>query len=184
MGKLADFERCEIGYLERLGEPDEFTSSLGLVSIGFNLLEREVSEAIHELLRVEKNMGKAVTAGLSFRKKIDLLSSLYKEIKEKDDLKLFNRKDVEEETVNELIKLLFKCNQLRNKLIHSVYLSRIDNKITREKTSARATTGLKIVNEEIEVSYLLDVYDFIVSTSMYVEDYFILKKVNQQTDNL
>ncbi|GGD72935.1 hypothetical protein GCM10011514_41300 [Emticicia aquatilis] len=53
-----NFNRSNVPYTERVGEPDELSSVIGLVSMGFQQLEDTLSAFIIEMLSVEVAMGK------------------------------------------------------------------------------------------------------------------------------
>ena len=177
---LFDFEYfnslAKQGYQERLGQPSELEASIGLISIAFNELEEKVSEGIFRLLGASERVGKIVTCELSFKLKLNLFASLITELK---DTHYFNRligEGFNDGYQREFIKALNKCEELRNKVMHSVFIKSYEGKQVetyRKKTTARAKHGLFETKESFEIYQLLNIYDFIVSMKMEIDDFFI-----------
>ena len=57
-------------------------------------------------------------------------------------------------------------------LVHSFYINYGDKGAIRIKVTAKSV-GHKRKEKLLETSYVLDVYDFIVSSRMYVEDVIV-----------
>jgi hypothetical protein len=178
--ELFDFEgfnlRAREGFEERLGEPTELEASIGLISIAFNNLDAKISDGITKLLNVGGQIGKVVTSELSFKIKLNLFSSLITELR---TTYYFNRLEGEgfsENYQREFIKSLSKCEELRNRVMHSVFVRQYIGgqlKTQRLKTTARAKRGLIEMTEDLEIHNLLNIYDFIVSMEMEIGDFFI-----------
>ena len=169
---IFDFEyfdnMSKMEYLERLGEPDELSSCIGLIAISFQELDDAMSKCIWKILHFAEDLGNILTAELSFKNKVNLLASLIYRFKNERKLNLFP--EHEHEYIVELIKSIFKCEELRNKVMHSTFLiSRINKKNIRQKKTSRAKKGLIIINEEVNIHNLLNIYDFFVSMKMELE---------------
>ena len=161
-------------FRERLGDPDDLSASIGRISIGFQMLEDRVSEGITELLRIDAKLGEIVTAELPFKSKLDLFFSLINELKSTFYFNRLEGEGFEENYLNEFRKALFKCAELRNRVIHSTFIKCVKNqKISRIKKSSKAKIGLRRTTEELEIFNLLNIYDFTVSMAMEIDDFFI-----------
>lgn len=58
--------------------------------------------------------------------------------------------------------------------MHSTFIAtEIGTKYVRQKKTAKAKKGLVLVNETIDICHLLNIYDFIASMSMTVDEFFI-----------
>ena len=60
----------------RIGPPDECTSALGHVTVGFSWLEQSLGKHIATLAQVPTIIAPALTAELSYKNKVAVLSSL------------------------------------------------------------------------------------------------------------
>lgn len=169
---FANFETSPYTLEERGIETDDFTKSLGLLIIAFSDLENEIEKLIHKILGLNNDIGTILTVELSYKNKVFLIASLMKKMKE--SIKENIDPEYLDQFIDEFIKMLFKCEELRNQLTHSLYLDYNDEGATRIKVTAK-TSGHKRQEEKIETSYILDVYDFIVSSKMYVEDIIVNK---------
>jgi hypothetical protein len=186
--EIFDFEYfnsiAKQGFKERLGEPTELEATVGLISIAFNDLERKVSDAISKLLTLNGRIGKIVTSELSFKLKINLFSSLITELRKTHYFNRLNGEGFQENYQREFDKALNKCEELRNKVLHSVFIKPKVNgqiKYQRLKTTARAKHGLIEKTEDFEIYHLLNIYDFIVSMQIEIDDFFIDFKKNNYT---
>ena len=169
---FAGFENSPYSLEERGIETDDFTKSLGLLIIAFSDLENELEILIHKLIGIDTEIGTILTAELSYRNKVTLIASLMK--KKRNSINENIDPEFIDEFIEEFIKMLFKCEELRNQLTHSFYLDNNNNGAIRIKVSAKSS-GYKRIEEKIETSFILDVYDFIVSSKMYVEDIIVNK---------
>lgn len=148
---------------ERIGAPEQFDASLGNIVEGFSFLERTLSNVIILLLGVTNEIGDIITAELSYRNKLNLLSSLFQH-------KLTEYKKVHSDVETQFKELLSLCNKaegLRNQIIHSNYVA---NQF-RIKITAKAKKGLVKNIEKITPDRLLDIADFIVYVGMNVEEF-------------
>ena len=174
---IFDFEyfnsKAKEDFFERLGEPEELDAAIGLISVSFSDLEEEISKAITRMLNISDELGDIVTCELSFKIKVHIFSSIIHHLK-----KSFHFNTVpnhEDEYYHELVKALFKCEELRNKIIHSSYIRDIENntKHMRTKKTAKAKRGLIETKETFKISHLINIYDFIVSMKMEIDDFYI-----------
>ena len=183
---IFDFDRfdklAKEGFRERLGDPDELSACIGRISIGFQMLEDRISEGVTELLQIDPKLGEIVSAELSFKSKLDLFFSLINELRSTFYFNRLEGEGFEENYLNEFRKALFKCAELRNKVIHSIFIDNAKNqKILRKKKTSKAKIGLRQTTEELEISNLLNIYDYTVSMVMEVDDFFIDFKEKKQT---
>ena len=170
---IFDFNQSNISYRERVGEPDELSSVIGLISIGFQRLEDVLSAFIIEMLEVDIQKGKIIVAELSFTNKVNLFSSLFHQLK---DQRSFNYgKFDKDQYFNELRKSVLRCQDFRNQVVHSSFVQnfKTDFKIIKYKLAAKSKKGLDEIIDEIDIPFLFDIYDYTISISMEVEQFFI-----------
>lgn len=164
------------GYEERLGEPDELSSIIGLISIAFNNLEEKISEGISILLQSNEDIGPIITSELSYRMKVNMFSSLIQKLRSKYYFNRMQSEGFKEGYLPAFIKALLACEEQRNKVLHSVFLSNRytgNDKIIRTKVTSKAKRGLIVTREKIEIYHLLNIYEFTVSMQMEIDDFFI-----------
>jgi hypothetical protein len=171
--EIFDFNRSDASYIERVGEPDELSSVIGLISMGFQRLEDVLSAFIIEMLDLDIAKGKVIVAEMSFTNKLNIFSALFHLLKINRHFN-YGRFD-KDEYFKELTKALLKCQDFRNQVIHSNFLKnfKTNGKIIRHKLSAKSRKGLSETEEEIDIPFLFDIYDYIISISMEVEQFFI-----------
>jgi ribosomal protein L35 len=167
--EIFDFEyfnsKAKEGFDERLGEPEELEAAIGLISVSFSDLEDEISKAITRMLNISKELGDIITCELSYKIKVHIFSSLIQHLKESYH---FNAvPGHEDEYYKELVKALFKCEELRNRIMHSSYIKDFQNgkRHIRRKKTAKAKRGLIETTEMFQTYHLLNIYDYIVSTT-------------------
>ena len=149
--EVLTFKTDKTSYKERIGEPDEFSSVIGLITLSFQQLEANLSKFIILMLDIDIEKGKIIIDALSFTNKINMFSSLFHLLK---DTKSFSYGKFDKNLYfKELEKSILKCQDLRNEVIHS----------NLQKNNV----------EKTEVSYLFDISDFMLSISMEVDNFFI-----------
>ena len=155
-----DFRPTGQSFAERVGLPDEQHAAMGRIALGFSFLEDTARNMIVLLASLAPEAGSILTAGMSFRQKMDVLSSLTLHRFASDpppdgDL---------EEQVKDIFVLCAKVEDLRNAYMHSSYAG-----AARARISARRRQGLKLTVEPVDSGLLLDVADFIVCAAMELE---------------
>jgi hypothetical protein len=109
--------------------------AIGEVVNGFEQLDDQVSTAISFLLRRGEQVGRIVTAGLSFRTKVNLLSTLFVHERPQSTYIL---------ELQELTTAFLQVEQRRNQFIHSTWRPTLeDTGMTRTKHTARGKHGLR-----------------------------------------
>lgn len=93
---------------------DSVLRAIGRITVNFNLVESTLASAIWVLLAVDQFTGQRVTAGLSFRGRLDLFRSL-------SDLKLAGT--TVHDGALDLVKQLDRLENRRNQVLHSVWAS-------------------------------------------------------------
>ena len=94
---------------------------------------------------------------------MDLFFSLINELKSTFYFNRLEGEGFEENYLNEFRKALFKCAELRNRVIDSTFIKSVKNqKISRIKKSSKAKIGLRRTTEELEIFNLLNIYDFFI----------------------
>ena len=152
-----EFARSGHSFEERIGKPEEDDAAMGRIALAFSLLEDAVCELVHFLIGTDASVSLVITAGLSFRQRLDLFAGLARH-----HLGIAP----EEEAVARLGEILGVCRQaeeLRNTYMHSSYSL---DRGTRTKTRIHGSQGLRVRTEQVDSGLLLDVADFITHTAM------------------
>ena len=157
-------------FVERIGPPDECVAALGHVTVGFSWLEKSLENHIATLAHLPPAMAPALTAEMSFKTKVSVLSSL---IRFQPPIRAFNCGIEDPSDVwDDILKMLSACEQHRNRLIHSHWGCKNGEKIQRTKTTAKAAHGIRVSSEVLTSYYLLDVYDYILNVDCILNDFF------------
>lgn len=167
------FKKSELSVREKIGEKDlEIHSVIGRIVVDFNHLEENVSLAIIKLINTDKNVGLIITSELSFRNKLNLLGSLFNKKKDTHHFNSFFQNI--EEGFNELLKACYRCEEFRNKYLHSNFYVEHNSEIEfrRVKKTSKAKKGLSEQNEIIDSGFLLDIADYTYGIAEDVEDFF------------
>ena len=109
-----------------------------------------------------KRLGQIVTAELSFRQKIDLLSSIYRD-------KLNNSTELAE--LDRVLAQAAQAEQKRNIVVHSVWTAyAVKETVARIKATAkRRSKGLKLEIKNMSVEDLEDVANYIANVAYEVQ---------------
>jgi hypothetical protein len=157
-------EHSGLSYEERVGQPEAIEAAIGRIAINFAELEKELSSVISFLIGGNIEVGKIVTAELSFRGKLTLMSSL------------FHRHNPESDIADRFRDLLRLCNQaeeLRNQILHSSWLSaQIRHSVHRKKYTAKMKQGLREQSVEMTSGDLMDIADLISYAISMVDEFF------------
>ncbi len=144
--------------------PDEHFRLIGRITVHFALLEDVISRFIWHFISSEQRLGQIITAELSFRGLLALLSSLHK------------HRVTDPETLAELDKLLkqaTRAEEKRNLIIHSCWAGDEGETDTalRIKFTAKKSKGFKFHSEEMAADDLAEICDFIDEIVVEVEDF-------------
>lgn len=166
-------------YVDRVGPPEELPAVIGRISMNFQELEDELSNRIIQMLYIEREIGEAITAELSYKNKVNLFASIYYRHKGTCEFS-YPVENFKEEYFKELLKALNKCEELRNQILHSSIIKDWSTKeIIRKKTTAKSKKGLVKSNEKVDIPYLFNIADFIIGILMEIESFFWgFKKIN------
>lgn len=158
-------------FQDRIGSPDECTSALGYLTVGFSWLEQSLERHIATLAQVKPAIAPALTAELSYKTKVSVLSSL---VRAQAPLRAFNTGSEDAKDVwNDILKMLFACEDLRNQLLHSHWRRVSGNQMRRTKTTSKAKCGIRVMSEDLTSDYLLDVYDYILNVEAALNEFFL-----------
>ncbi|WAC03508.1 hypothetical protein N7U66_08505 [Lacinutrix neustonica] len=174
ISEIFDFENNQdpTSFEDRSGPPEELPAVIGLISLNFQELEEEIEKRIIQMTQVEAKIGQIITSELAFRNKINLFASLYYHLK--DTYHFNSLPDYEMGYLKELLKALTKCEELRNQMLHStIKKDWKTKKIERKKVTAKAKKGLTEINQQVDIPFLYNVSDYIVSMQMELEQFFI-----------
>jgi hypothetical protein len=164
-------------FASRVGDPDECSSALGFITIGFSWLEDSLSENIGLLADLTEKTAPAITSELSFRVKVGVLSSLVRA--QGDDKAWKVGSNDPHEVWNDIVRMLFECEGLRNRIVHSSWSLPGRTRITRTKTTAKPARGVQVASERLTSDYLLDVYDYILNVQWVLDEFFLLSQEKQ-----
>ena len=170
-------------YEGRVGPPEALPAVIGLISMNFQSLDDELSNRIIQLLNIEHEIGEIITSELSYKNKVNLFASLHHKLKDKYH---FNSiKNFEDGYFKELIKALYRCEEFRNQILHSTIIKDWKTKqIVRKKTTAKANRGLNKINQQLDIPFLFNVADYIISMVMELEDFFIDFKLKTSPEEI
>lgn len=117
--------------------PADLLPSIGLVTVNYRLLEMHLEVGIWQLLGVGKmqNIGKIVTADLTFSKLINLIGSLHNELCKNVNMR------------NEFQQLLIEIKNIsaeRNNIIHTISGLGKDGKALMLSAKMRSPKGIKL----------------------------------------
>ncbi len=174
MRHYLEFKPSGIPFKERIGVADENDAALGLIIDSFSYLEDTANIVIILIANLTYEFGNIITSGMSFRHKLDVISSLSKAI----IAKLPEDSKPNEDEIKELINICGKAEDLRNKYLHSSYTSNF-----RQKITSKRKYGLRIDIEKYDSSLLLDVSDYIAYAGMDLESLPILLGFADQTSS-
>lgn len=147
---------------------------IGLITVNFAVLEEVIAMAIAALLDIDAQRAAIVTAELSFRNALALLSSLYR------------ARTTDPALVDQFDSVLAKVTQAerqRNVIIHSTWgwTGSSDGTITRMKSTAKISKGLKHQTEHMTAEQLHAIADSIGDATSEVLDW--LKSLQPPTSN-
>jgi hypothetical protein len=156
-----------IPFAERYGIPTEFEAAIGKIAIEFSFLEDAARHVIVLLSGIQPTAGHIMTAGLSCRQKLDVLSSL-----SQHQVALFSKMFLAdgvpittiEEEIREVIIAGHRAEELRNVYVHSSY-----SEEKRVKLSVRSKRGFQVAREDVDPGLLLDVADYITCVAAELE---------------
>jgi hypothetical protein len=143
-------------------KPSEIPDGIGKITIAFNKLEDILSNEIYKLLGIKEEKGVIITADLNFTKKLNLLK------------KLFNYTYKEKNEFKNLLKACEKCKELRNDVMHSIYIDfavfDVDGPVETHtwKINVKKDKG----KHEVTYDYLLDISGYIQDIAKNVNDFF------------
>lgn len=155
-------ERSGKSFEEQGEVPSAFLTALGLIVKTFAELENAVSDAVWVLAGTVTDVGAIVTAEMSFKNKVNAMSSLHQH-QAPDE-----HKDEYAKVAKELMRQCFRADALRNQMIHSYWPHRWaaftnadTDKVLRRRVTAKAKAGLTIKEEETDPGQLLDTATYI-----------------------
>lgn len=157
-----DFARSTESLYDRMGDPTPFDAAVGILAINFSRLEDTVRNIVLLLSGAEPTVGHILVAELSFRQKLDVMSSLIWHrlpslIGEAESPAI-------EEQLRELVFVCRRAEELRNTYLHSSYVIG-----RRAKLSAKAKHGLRVQKEDVDAGLVFDVADWILGVACEVE---------------
>lgn len=171
---IEPFEPTGDSFEDRIGNPETFDAAIGRVALGFAWIEDRLSETIGQLLKLDGPSTGAVTAEMSFRNKVHLFGSL---IRLQLGLENFNLGDRDPQVyVRELIAACFRCEEMRNTVMHSSWsIASHDSAMRRhrKKTTAKASRGLHTHEEDITAADVLDIYDYILYIEYEIDEFML-----------
>jgi hypothetical protein len=165
-----DVHKLGQSFRERIGAPAESIAALGHIVVGFSWLEESVEKHIATLAKLPPSIAPAVTAEMSFKTKVAVLSSL---VRMQPPILAFDCGPEDPMNVwNDMLKMLSTCEELRNKILHSRWSLSTGREIHRTKTTAKAAHGIRVSSEYLTSHYLLDVYDYILNVQVVLNEFF------------
>jgi hypothetical protein len=158
-------------YVDRIGPPDECSSAIGHIFIGFSWLEESLERHIHALGNIHPSVAPILTAELSFKGKVAVLSGL---VLLKPALRQFNvGSESTDEVWRDFTRMLCQCEELRNRVAHSHWSLPRREAILRTKRTSKPTRGLHVASEAMDSGHLLDIYDYILHVDIILDEFFL-----------
>lgn len=155
---------------EEVGEAHPLNDAVGRIAMNFGELEEVLSSCICHILGTEPEKGLIVTSEMSFKAKVHVLASLVKNEYKKQELA------IPQSDFNDLLYMCTKSEELRNKLLHSSWVydhSKGHMEVRRRKVSAKMRHGYKNDEEPLTPGQVLEIADYIITTAMNLEEFFI-----------
>jgi hypothetical protein len=145
--------------------PAEHLRMIGQITVNFALLENAISFFVWTWISNEQRVGQIITAELSFRNLVGLLSSI------------FRHRMGDSEKVEELEALLTRALQVeekRNIITHSVWgAGNTRETITRVKTTAKKAKGLRHQFEQMSVADLNEIAEQVAVLAHEIQMFMI-----------
>jgi len=159
----------ETTFEDAVGDAEPLNDAIGRIAMNFASLEDEISSAITYLLKTPTEKGLLITSEMSFRAKVNILSSLMQmEDQSAGLLDPFSGEDFDD-----LLYMCRKSEELRNKLLHSSWVyDHSKREVRRRKLSAKNKKGFVREEEPFTTGQVLDIADYIIYTAMSVEEFF------------
>ena len=139
---------------------DEILAEIGKITVVFNLIENSLTEIIVKIVTVgnrKRDLGLIITAELSFKQLVSTLSSLLLFTLEKNSPYFLQ--------FDKISKLLYKAEQERNVVVHSLWASKLESTSTTEvirmKTTAKNKKGLRKDFIKMNLDELKNISDLI-----------------------
>lgn len=162
-----EFTRSGKSFADHDVEPNEFFTAMGMVAIAFSELEDSLSDVIISLLNFQDDTGRIVVAELSFKAKVHLFSSLVRHLKNSRSFAVPSYLDFNE-VLKDLCTNVFKAETLRNTVMHSSWagLEEYDpQRVVRSKAAAKSKHGFRMIQEDCDSGYLMDIVEFTQSVA-------------------
>ncbi len=128
---------------------NQMAEAIGEVTINFADLEDDVSAAISFLLKRGDDVGRIVTAELSFKGKLNLVAAVFRHLTPESERL---------ESLRELLGLCLKIEGIRNQVVHSSWIRHVDNpKVIRRKFTAKMRHGFREETEGLAPAQVQDI---------------------------
>jgi len=145
--------------------PPEHLRAIGQITVNFALLDETISFFIWQIISTDQRLGQIITAELSFRNLVGLLSSIYK------------HRINDEGRIAELELILNQglyAEEQRNKVTHSVWAAGDrPETITRFKSTAKKSKGLSHQFEQMTVEDLDKIADLAADVAGEIQAFMI-----------
>ena len=133
---------------ERAQTPPAYFEALGRIVVKFASLEFTINRHIILMIGAEGQIGRVVTSEASFRNLVATLNGLHKYL------------EGDSADMDVLLKAIYNANDVRNSLLHSVWIGNGDPTWLRHKESVRRK-GLQVSDEHYSVDDLNEIADWI-----------------------
>jgi hypothetical protein len=165
-------------FAERVGHPDEVTSALGHVFIGFSWLEQSLERHVAELAKLGPSVAPALSTEMSFESKVAVLSNL---VRLQLPLRKFNTGTEDSNEVwGDFLRMLSECEKLREKFLHDCLSPCEGEPSCLTRTTVSASRGVIVMSEDLTADHLLDAYDYILNVDWGLNEFFLL--VDEEED--
>ena len=156
---------------DRIGGPDECTSALGHIIIGFSWLEASVAQHLRALAGLTPTVDGIITAGTPFTTRVKALSGL---VMSDPPLRTYN---LGYETLgqawDDMNRMLNECGELRDAVLNTHWGLPRDGGLGPAVGAAGSGDGVRVFDEVLDSGYILDIYDFFLGTEYALNEFFL-----------
>jgi hypothetical protein len=154
-------------FISSVSSKKEHLEAIGLITVNFAMLEREIQAGIEFLLGTDQLKAKIVTAELSFKNLLALFASLFRGLTATKE-KISN--------LDVILKRLNIVEEKRNIIIHSLWaVGDSDATITRIKTTSKQKNGLKHQFEQVTVEMLNEIAEEIAQLAVEFQQFYFIE---------
>ena len=156
---------------DRIGRPDECTSALGHIIIGFSWLSASMAKHLRALAGLTPTVGGIVTAGMPFTAQVKALSDL---VRCEPPLRAYNvGHETLEQAWGDMHRMLEECGELRDAVLNTHWGLPRGGGLGPTAQAVEAPDGVRVIDEVLDPGHILDIYDFFLHTECALNEFFL-----------